>query len=97
MLAASLQPNRTEPAQLAADLKNVAERFETNAGQQEKALATLHETLDPNASGPKADQAIRTEQKPIAPQKATAEQPKAPGRPEASVGQSDKGSTAHKS
>ncbi len=98
MLAAPLQPNTTEPAQLASDPKKVAERFETNADQQSKALATLHETLDPHASGPKTDQAVRTEQKPAAPQpvKMTAEQPKTPGRPEASVGQSDKGSTAHK-
>ena len=49
--------NETEPAQRAADLKTVAERFETSAVQQEKAIATLHETLDPEKGAMKADQA----------------------------------------
>jgi len=39
-------PGANKPAHLAADLEAAAERFATNAGQQEKALATLHETLD---------------------------------------------------
>ena len=64
------QASKSEPAHLAADLKMAAERFETNAGQQEKALATLYETLDPEAG------ATTAEQKPAAsqPSKVTAEQ-----------------------
>ena len=37
------------PTQLAADLKKVAERFDTDAAQQEKTIATLHETIEPDA------------------------------------------------
>jgi len=96
--AAFSQPNGSEPAQLAADLKEVAERFDANAGQQAKALATLHETLDPEVGALKVDQAVKTEQKVASsqPLKTTAEQPKASGRPEASAGQNDKGNGAHK-
>ncbi len=50
------QASKSEPAHLAADLETAAERFETNAGQQEKALATLHETLDAEAGATKAEQ-----------------------------------------
>lgn len=50
------QASKSEPAHLAADLETAAERFETNAGQQEKALATLHETLNAEAGATKAEQ-----------------------------------------
>ncbi len=56
------QVSNSKPAQLAADLEKAAERFEANAGQQEKALATLHETLGAEAG------ATKTEQKPVASQ-----------------------------
>ena len=82
------QPSKPEPAQLAADLKKVAERFETSTEQQDKAPAAKAET-------PKA------EQKPTAPQPqaAKAEQPKTPampGRPEASGSQNDKSNFSQK-
>ncbi len=50
------QASKSEPAHLAADLETAAERFETNAGQQQKALATLHETLNAEAGATKAEQ-----------------------------------------
>ena len=56
-LSAPRHEAEREPAQLAADLKTVAERFETDAVQQEKAIATLHETLEPKKGAMKADQA----------------------------------------
>ena len=55
-LPAFPQASTSEPAHLAADLQTAAERFETTAAQQEKALATLHETLDPEAGATKAEQ-----------------------------------------
>ncbi len=79
------QVSKSEPAQLVADLQKAAERFETNAGQQKKALATLHETLDAEASATKAEQ------------KPTASQPQAQAQPlTATAEQNDKGSNSHK-
>jgi len=77
--AALPQAGKSEPAHLAADLKTAAERFETNAAQQEKALATLHETLDAEAVATKAEQ------------KPTASQPQAQAL-KATTEQNDKGS-----
>ncbi len=68
------QASTSEPAQLAADLKTAAERFETNAVQQEKALATLHETLDAEANATKAEQKSAASQPQAQPLKATVEQ-----------------------
>jgi len=51
-----------------------AERFETNAAQQEKALATLHETLDAEAGAPKAEQKPTASQPQAQALKASAEQ-----------------------
>ncbi len=73
-LPAFPQASRSEPAHLAADLANAAERFETNAVQQEKALATLHETLDAEASVTKAGHVQAASQPQAQPLKATAEQ-----------------------
>ncbi len=67
------QNSKSEPAHLAADLKAAAERFETNAGQQDKALATLHETLDAEAGAAKAEQKPAASQLQAQPSKATAE------------------------
>jgi len=67
------QVSKPEPAYLAADLKTAAERFETNAVQQEKALATLHETLDAGASAMKAEQKPAAPQPQAQPSKVTAE------------------------
>jgi stress response protein YsnF len=55
-LPAFPQASASEPAHLAADLTMAAERFETSTAQQEKALATLHETLDPEAGATTAEQ-----------------------------------------
>jgi stress response protein YsnF len=77
------QASKSEPAQLAADLEKAAERFETNAVQQEKALATLHETLDAEANATKAEQ------------KPTASQPQVQAL-KVSAEQNDKGSNSHK-
>ena len=66
------QANKAEPAQLAADLKKVAERFEPDAGQHDKTPARS-ETAPAKVEPPKA------ETKPAAVQsgKAAAEPPKA--------------------
>jgi len=48
--AAPVQARKPETVHLAADLEMAAERFEANADQQVKALATLHETLDAPAN-----------------------------------------------
>jgi len=77
------QASKSEPAQLVADLEKAAERFETNAGQQAKALATLHETLDAEAGATKAEQKPTASQPQAQPSKATAEY-------------NDKGSNGHK-
>jgi len=73
-LPALPQASKSEPAHLAADLKAAAERFETNAGQQGKALATLHETLDAEAGAAKAEQKPAASQPQAQPLKAVAEQ-----------------------
>ena len=49
------------PAQLAADLKKVAERFDNDAVQQEKTIATLHETIQPEPDAVKADTAPKAQ------------------------------------
>ena len=68
------QASKSKPAQLAADLEEAAKRFEVNAVQQEKALATLHETLDAEAAAPKAEQKMAAFQPQAQAFKATAEQ-----------------------
>jgi stress response protein YsnF len=68
------QASKSEPAHLAADLEKAAERFETNAAQQEKALATLHETLDAEANATKAEQKPTASQPQVQALKANAEQ-----------------------
>ena len=50
------QASKSAPAHLAADLEEAAERFETSAGQQQKALATLHQTLDAEVGATKVEQ-----------------------------------------
>ena len=76
--------HRPEPAQMAADLKKVAERFETNANQHDTPAATPR----PEASASKADHKQAASQ----PLKTSAEQTKASGRAETSTAQNDKGS-----
>jgi len=96
--AASPQLNRPEPAQLAADLKKVAERFEPNA-EQPKAPATLHGTSDAEASTPKPDHKNAAPQPSAQPAKAAVEQPKAPvptKRPETTASQNEKSNPGHK-
>jgi len=78
-----------EPAQLAADLRKAAEKFETNSDGHDKAPAASR----PDAAAVKADQKPDASQPQAQPSKVAAEQPKAPavpGRSEASAGQSDK-------
>lgn len=88
------QANKPEPAQLAADLKKVAERFETNTEQHDKAMAAK---VEPAKSEP-----AKAEQKPAASvqsSKAASEQPKTPampGRPEASGTQNEKSNFSQK-
>lgn len=48
------------PAQLSADLQKVAERFETDMGEQEKTLATLHETIQSEAHKAEAHIPLQT-------------------------------------
>jgi len=84
------QVSKPEPAQLAADLKKVAERFETNADQQDKAPAAKAE---PAKSEPAKSEQKSAASQPQA-QPAKAEQPKAsamPGRPEAGGTPNEKG------
>lgn len=86
-VAALPAAERPETAQMAADLKKVAERFETKADQQDKA---------PVPPRPEAG-AFKTDQKPVASQPLkTAEQAKVPGRPEANATQTDKGNSGPK-
>jgi hypothetical protein len=88
---------------LAADLEKAAERFETNAGEQVKALATLHETLDVEASTAKAEQkpaAFQPQPQVLSP-KAIAEQKPAASQPQvqsakAIAEQTDKGNNTRK-
>ncbi len=90
-----LQAAKPEPAQLAADLKKVAEQFETNSNGHDKASATTR----PEPAAVKADQKPAASQPQAQPTKTTAELPKAstlPGRSEASAGQNDKGGQGHK-
>ncbi len=79
--------HRPEPAQIAADLKKVAERFEGNADNHAKAAAAHR----PETS------VVKAEQKPAASQPAkAAEQAKAPGRHDVSAAHNDKGHSSHK-
>ena len=55
-LPALTQASTSEPPHLAADLQAAAKQFDATAVEQEKALATLHETLDPEAGASKAEQ-----------------------------------------
>ncbi len=90
--AAASTAGRPEPAQMAADLKKVAERFETKADQQDKAPVPPR----PEAGAFKADQKPVASQ-PVASQPLkTAEQAKVPGRPEANATQTDKGNSSPK-
>ena len=80
---------KPEPAQLAADLKQAAERFEDHGHSSNghaKAPATPQQ---PETASVKADQKAAPQ-----PSKA-AEQPKASARPEAGTGQNDKSGQAH--
>ena len=102
-LPALPQARKSEPMHLAADLEKAAERFETNAGEQVKALATLHETLDAEASTAKAEQkpaAFQPQPQVLSP-KATAEQKPAASQPpvqpaKAIAEQTDKGNNTRK-
>ena len=78
---------KPEPAQLAADLKKVAERFEPHAEQHDKVPAPRAE------AGP-----AKAEAKPATVQstKAAAEPPKPAARSEAGAGQNDKGGSSQK-
>jgi len=84
--AVPAQAGTPEAAKLAADLKQVAERFETNSNGHDKASATTR----PETTAVKADQKPAASQPQVQSSKAAAEQPKPPGRSEASAGQSDK-------
>ena len=82
---------KPEAAQLAADMNDAAERFETNVIQQEKALATLHETLD-------ADKGVaKMEPKRVEAHPAPVEQPKVPAFPKANSAHDGKGVHSPKS
>ncbi len=85
--AVPAQASTPDAAKLAADLKQVAERFETNSNGHDKAP----EASRPETAAVKADQKPATSQPQVQSSKAAAEQPKAPGRSEASGGQNDKG------
>ncbi len=94
---AAPQPSKPGPAQLAADLKKVAERFETSVEQHDKAPVAKAE--------PAKSEPAKAEQKPAAPQasvqsgKAAGEQPKTPampGRPEAGSPQNEKSNFSQK-
>jgi len=92
-VAASPTAERPEPAQMAADLKKVAERFEAKADQQDKTPATPR----PETGAFKADQKpVASQPLKTAEQTRTAEQAKVPGRPETNVTQNDKGSSSPK-
>ncbi len=85
-LPALAQASNSKPVQLAADLETAAKRFETNAGQQEKALATLHETLDVEAGATKAEQkpvASQPQARPVEPGATKVEQKPAAFQPQA--------------
>ncbi len=98
---ASVPPaNKMEPAHLASDLNKAAEQFEMSAGQKEKAIATLHETLEPEKGVLKAEQSLAASASRAQEAKAAAELAKAPVLPkrsEASATQGDKGNPAFKS
>ncbi len=85
--AVPAQASTPEAAKLAADLKQVAERFETNSNGHDKAS----EASRPETAGVKVDQKPAASQPQVQASKAMAEPPKAPGRSEASAGQNDKG------
>ncbi len=76
--AGKAEATRPEPAQLAADLKKVAERFETNADQHDKAptaKAEAAKTEPAKAEKPAPHQATTQSSK------AASEQPKTPAMP----------------
>ena len=84
-VATAPQASKPEPAQLAADLKKVAERFETSTEQHDKT---------PRAeAGP-----AKAEQKPATVQssKTVAEAPKPAARSEAGTASNDKGGANQK-
>ncbi len=85
--AVPAQASTPEAAKLAADLKQVAERFETNSNGHDK----TSEASRPETAAVKADQKPATSQPQVQASKAMAEPPKASGRSEASAGQNDKG------
>ena len=91
-VAAAPKASKPEPAQLAADLKKVAERFEPHAEPHDKMPAPR-----PEAGTTKAEPA-KAEHKPATVQstKAAAESPKPAARPEAGAAHSDKGGTSQK-
>jgi stress response protein YsnF len=80
--------DKPEPAQMAADLKKVAERFETSANQHDKPAATPR----PETSASKTDPSLAASSLP----KTSAEQTKASGRPDSGVAQHDKGNASPK-
>ncbi len=82
------QAGKPEPAQLAADLKKVAERFEANTEPHDKAPTPARAEAGP----------AKAEHKPVAVQstKAVAEPPKPAARPETSAAHSDKGAAGQK-
>lgn len=84
---AALRAVKPEAAQLAADMKDAAERFETNVIQQEKTLATLHETLEAEKGAAKVEpKRVEAHAHP-----APVEQPKAPAFPKANSANDGKG------
>ena len=92
------QTSKTEPAHLAADLNKAAEQFEMSAGQKEKAIATLHETLEPEKGALKAEPNHAASSR-AQEAKAAADLSKTlvSKRPEASGTQGDKGTPGSKS
>jgi hypothetical protein len=81
---------KPEPAQLAADLKKVAERFEDHGQSGNGQTKAPARPEQPETASVKADQKAAPQ-----PSKAAAEQPKASARPETGTGQNDKGGHAH--
>jgi len=89
--------SKPEPAQLAADLKKVAERFQANAEQHDKAPVAKAEPA--KTEPPKAEQKPAASQASVQSGKAASEQPKTPGlhgRPEAGGTHNEKSNFSQK-
>ena len=90
------QADKAEPTHLAADLNKAAEQFEMSTGQKEKAIATLHETLEPEKAALEGGR-NRAASPPRAQEAKTTAELKAPVLPKASATQNDKSNPSSKS